>query len=329
MNEDKKEELYHLGTDFRIGINSGFNNKNRIYIGDSVEIQNYVTLIVNKYPNTKREYNIKIEYDVFINGFVTIEAINYIEIGKHVMIGPHVYISDFSHKYSNIYVPIKYQGFESSNNIIVIKDGAWIGNQSNILGNVTIGFGSVVAANSVVINDVPNHTVVAGSPAKIIKIYDYKTNEWYDVKNNQSLLKSILKNRRNFIGYDNEKTKGIIEKYKINERKIPEIMDYSQKIVTSLNKMRILLEKDLFLDTFEVFENVISFIAKQQEIIIDLLGKDFVGNLEATVKLNDDLKLMVLAYENKEKEKVSDILINKLIPDFDIWKPEINGETFY
>ena len=52
---------------------------------------------------------------------------------------------------------------------IHIKEGAWIGSGSIILGNVTIGKFSVVGAGSVVTKDVPDYTIVAGNPAKKIK----------------------------------------------------------------------------------------------------------------------------------------------------------------
>ena len=52
---------------------------------------------------------------------------------------------------------------------IVINDGCWIGAGSRILGGVNIGSGSVVAAGSVVICDVPANVLVAGVPAVVKK----------------------------------------------------------------------------------------------------------------------------------------------------------------
>jgi len=48
---------------------------------------------------------------------------------------------------------------------IVVGDGTWIGARSLILGGVTIGRGSVVAAGAVVTKNVPDNTLVAGVPA--------------------------------------------------------------------------------------------------------------------------------------------------------------------
>lgn len=49
---------------------------------------------------------------------------------------------------------------------IVVKQGAWIGAGSTIMGGVTIGEGAVVAAGSVVTKDVPANTVVGTIPLK-------------------------------------------------------------------------------------------------------------------------------------------------------------------
>ena len=51
---------------------------------------------------------------------------------------------------------------------VAIEDGAWVGARATILGGVTIGAGSIVAAGAVVTRSVPPSTVVGGVPAKAI-----------------------------------------------------------------------------------------------------------------------------------------------------------------
>jgi acetyltransferase-like isoleucine patch superfamily enzyme len=52
---------------------------------------------------------------------------------------------------------------------IVIKDKVWIGFDVVILKGVTIGEGAVIAARSVITKDVPDWSVVAGNPARVVK----------------------------------------------------------------------------------------------------------------------------------------------------------------
>lgn len=52
---------------------------------------------------------------------------------------------------------------------VTIKDKAWIGFNSIILKGVTIGEGSIIGSGSVVTKDVPDWTIVAGNPARVIR----------------------------------------------------------------------------------------------------------------------------------------------------------------
>jgi len=54
----------------------------------------------------------------------------------------------------------------------LVKKGASIGSNSTILSNVTIGENAIVGAGSVVTRDVPPNTVVAGNPARVLRIID-------------------------------------------------------------------------------------------------------------------------------------------------------------
>ena len=53
---------------------------------------------------------------------------------------------------------------------IIIEDEAWLGYGVIVLSGVRIGKGAVVGAGSVVTNDVPDGAVVAGVPARVIKV---------------------------------------------------------------------------------------------------------------------------------------------------------------
>jgi galactoside O-acetyltransferase len=52
---------------------------------------------------------------------------------------------------------------------VVIRDRAWIGFNAIVLRGVVVGEGAVVAAGSVVTRDVPDYSVVAGNPARVVR----------------------------------------------------------------------------------------------------------------------------------------------------------------
>ncbi|MHA1711254.1 MAG: DapH/DapD/GlmU-related protein, partial [Candidatus Freyarchaeota archaeon] len=76
--------------------------------------------------------------------------------------------------------PIREQGYFSKGDVI-IGDGAWIGIGACILSGVQIGKGSVIGANSVVTHNIPSYSVAAGSPARVIKRYDFSSKRWLRV----------------------------------------------------------------------------------------------------------------------------------------------------
>jgi acetyltransferase-like isoleucine patch superfamily enzyme len=59
--------------------------------------------------------------------------------------------------------------YEIAGEPVRIGSGCWLGFNSVVMKGVTIGDGSIVAANSVVIEDVPAQSVVAGNPARVVK----------------------------------------------------------------------------------------------------------------------------------------------------------------
>ena len=55
---------------------------------------------------------------------------------------------------------------------IIIKKGAWIGAGASILPGVTVGKYAIVGAGAIVTKDVPDYSVVVGTPAKVVKKLD-------------------------------------------------------------------------------------------------------------------------------------------------------------
>ena len=97
-------------------------------------------------------------------------------VGHDVRLAQNIVVSGLNHNYAEIDQPIHAQGV--STKPVVIGDESWIGANVVIVPGVTIGKHSVVAAGSVVTKNVPQYSVAAGNPAKILKQYNFETQQW-------------------------------------------------------------------------------------------------------------------------------------------------------
>jgi maltose O-acetyltransferase len=102
---------------------------------------------------------------VFLNSLCTILDNNDVHIGHHVMIGPVVQIYTAAHL---LQAETRIQGLEVAKPI-VIEDNVWIGGGAILLPGVRIGRNAVVGAGAVVSRSVPENTIVAGNPARMIR----------------------------------------------------------------------------------------------------------------------------------------------------------------
>lgn len=110
--------------------------------------------------------NIKIGENVFINACCKFQDQGGIIIGDGCLIGHNVTIATLNHETNP----------ENRTNIIPspvkIGKNVWIGSDSTILPGVEIGDGAIIGAGSTVTKNIPQNTIVAGNPAKIIKKFD-------------------------------------------------------------------------------------------------------------------------------------------------------------
>ena len=96
--------------------------------------------------------------NVFFNNYCSLNANNSIEIGEGTLFGENVRVYDHNHRYMNINIPIKDQGFSSSP--VTIGKHCWIASNVTILKGVHIGDNCVIGAGCVIFKDVPKNTVV-------------------------------------------------------------------------------------------------------------------------------------------------------------------------
>lgn len=150
-----------------VSKNANIGNDTKIwhfaYIGDNTIIGNNVTIGALAHI----DYDVKIGNNTKIEGHAYIPPLS--RIGENVFIGPGVVLTNDPYPMCN-----KLKG-------VIIKDNSVIGARAVIKAGVTVGKNSVVAMGSVVTRDVPENSVVIGTPATIRytrEEYDKKQRRW-------------------------------------------------------------------------------------------------------------------------------------------------------
>lgn len=160
--------IYPLEGDTKLVFLKPFVKAPNIIVGD------YTYFDDRRYgPDKFEEYNVLYNYD-----FAKVKLI----IGKFCAIAAETrFIMTGDHKLDAISTypfPIFRKGWEDAFNVfdlpvkgdIVIGNDVWFGYDSLIKNGVTIGNGAIIATRAVVVKDVPAYSIVAGNPAKVVKM---------------------------------------------------------------------------------------------------------------------------------------------------------------
>ena len=154
------------------------NGSKNISIGSNVHICKYGWLAAVPLTGEERAH-------LIISDGVRLGDFNHIWATKRILIEPyactanHVYISDNSHGYDNISMPIYRQPIVQLKEV-VIGESSWLGENVCVIG-ASVGKHCVIGANSVVTKDIPDYCVAVGAPAKVVKRYDFERQEWIRV----------------------------------------------------------------------------------------------------------------------------------------------------
>ncbi|HEU4977726.1 MAG TPA: acyltransferase [Solirubrobacteraceae bacterium] len=109
----------------------------------------------------------------FLNLGVMVASHALVEIGEHCMLANGCFVSDANHRYDDPGRPITWQGF-TSKGPTRIGDNTWLGANVVVTSGVRIGARCVIGANSVVTTDVPDGSIAAGIPARVLKEIEFQ-----------------------------------------------------------------------------------------------------------------------------------------------------------
>jgi acetyltransferase-like isoleucine patch superfamily enzyme len=103
----------------------------------------------------------------------TISAYQHVSIGRECVIADRVMLIDFDHGVVEVDRPVRLQGIYKRD--VRVGNNVWIGYGACILRGVTIGDNAIIGTSAVVTRDVPANAVVAGVPARVIRMRDAPT----------------------------------------------------------------------------------------------------------------------------------------------------------
>ncbi|MDG2908838.1 MAG: acyltransferase [Acidimicrobiales bacterium] len=143
-----------------------------IHLGEDTLIGSHVTLSAGMVPEQQMVTDpvVRIGDRCLIGRGSAIVGHLSIDIGDDVFTGMNVYITDQNHGYEDLDTPIGRQ--LPSEDPVTIGADSWIGSGAVILPGARIGRHVVVGANSVVRGEVPDYSVVVGSPGRIVRRHD-------------------------------------------------------------------------------------------------------------------------------------------------------------
>lgn len=163
-----------------------------VTVGDNVRIVNYDCISfegkcsignfssinpIKRYGKNVYSPTITIGGGTIIGAYCSLNAIMGIKIGANVLFANYVHVSDHSHGYEDIIMPITPQDLICKGSVI-IDDDCWLGYNVEILSGVHIGKHCVIGARSVVTKDVPAYSVAVGNPARVVKQYNFELKKW-------------------------------------------------------------------------------------------------------------------------------------------------------
>jgi acetyltransferase-like isoleucine patch superfamily enzyme len=157
-------------------------NKKRIQVGEKCVIGRFAVFnAVAEYAGRKYDSKIIIHDNVYIGGYAQLHCMDRLTIESGCVLSEHVYVSDIAHGFDPDGGPIMEQDLESKGPVH-IGEKTFIGYGVSVLPGVTLGKHCIVGTRSVVTRSFPDYSMIAGSPARLIKKYCLETKTWVNAQ---------------------------------------------------------------------------------------------------------------------------------------------------
>lgn len=138
-----------------------------ITMGNNVSVGDYGKLVVSTTLDQPGAH-IRIGNSVGIGEFAYLGGAGGLTIGDDCIIGQYFSCHPENHHFQRTDLPIRHQGVRRQG--ISVGNDCWIGSKVTLLDGVSIGAHSVVSAGAVVTKSFPAYSVLAGVPARVIKV---------------------------------------------------------------------------------------------------------------------------------------------------------------
>ena len=145
-----------------------------MHFEDDADIQNGAYIIAH--PTGGSVPEVRFGRSCLVGHELHVSCIERVVIGERVLLADRVFLADTVHEYEDVTRAIADQPLRVVG-AVEIGAGSWVGENACIIG-CRIGRNCVIAANSVVRRDVPDHCVAAGVPARIVKRYCPDRKAW-------------------------------------------------------------------------------------------------------------------------------------------------------
>ncbi|MBA3885263.1 MAG: acyltransferase [Acidobacteria bacterium] len=176
--------LGRVGRNVAFGAHIVLRHPRKIWIGDNVVIDDQCCLDAKGTTNTGIEIrdgafvgrntilsckngDILLDEEANVGFNVEVFSAARVRVGKRVLIAAYTYLVGGDHLYDRVDVPVLHQGRTARG--IEVDDNVWLGAHVVVTDGSRVGRDAIVGAGSVVIGDIPDFHIAAGSPARVIR----------------------------------------------------------------------------------------------------------------------------------------------------------------